>query len=603
MNNRCALHLLLWVCVTPLLGRPAWAGEATWVQIKSPHFTVFTDAGERRGREVAIRFEQMRAVFGNLLTQAKVSTPIPLEIVAFRNTKELRQVAPLFHGKPIELAGLFQGGSDRCFIMLDMAIENPWGVVFHEYAHQLMNGTLTLDLDPWFVEGFAEYFSSIEVDSRQARVGKIPPMTYEIIGHEGFMKIADLFKVQHNSATYNESGDKRTVFYAESSMVVHYIYDNDLFPKLISYFNLRYNKALPVEEAIQQGFGMSAAKFDNEIRSYVASNQFKYYPMKTPADIETTGYTSRPISTTDAAAVIADIHAHSPDYHDQALAEFEAVLKTDPANATAFRGLGYAYLQKRDLEKAGDYFDKASKADSTDPRVHYYSGVLMNMKGSSNPSDLALVIDQLKTAVALDPEFADSYMQLANAQGRAGDIPGAIANAKKAISLDPRSLGYYFNLANLDMQSGKTEEALAIFRKLSKSGDANTAAMASSSIGRIEQMKAYKSESTPVERAEAENSEPAGLHLSAPPPSANPATSTPKFLKGTILRVDCASAPGATLTVASAGKNWKLQVGDNHHVLVLGADGFSCNWSKQKVAINYVETGESAGHVISIEIQ
>ena len=116
------------------------AGEPQWVEVRSPNFSVVTDAGEKRGREVAMRFEQMRGVFGALMTKANVNLPVPLQIVAFRNTKEMRQVAPLFNGKPTQLAGLFQGGSDRSFIMLDMSVENPWVVVFHEYAHQLMNG-------------------------------------------------------------------------------------------------------------------------------------------------------------------------------------------------------------------------------------------------------------------------------------------------------------------------------------------------------------------------------------------------------------------------------------------------------------------------------
>ena len=130
--------------------------------------------------------------------------------MAFRNGKELRQFAPLFKGKPIELAGLFQQASDRSFILLDMAVENPWTVVFHEYAQQLMNGNLQGEFDPWFHEGFAEYFSSIEVDNKEARVGKIPDDEYTIVQQVGMMKIADLFKVRQNSETYNESGDHRS---------------------------------------------------------------------------------------------------------------------------------------------------------------------------------------------------------------------------------------------------------------------------------------------------------------------------------------------------------------------------------------------------------
>src|SRR5882724_5988681 len=98
---------LRFVAVLLLFPALGFAAEQ-WTEIKSPHFTVVTDAGEKRGREVALRFEQMRAVFGQLLVKAKVSLPIPMEVIAFRNSKELRQFAPLWHGKPIQLAGLFQ---------------------------------------------------------------------------------------------------------------------------------------------------------------------------------------------------------------------------------------------------------------------------------------------------------------------------------------------------------------------------------------------------------------------------------------------------------------------------------------------------------------
>jgi hypothetical protein len=225
--------------VAAALHRDGMGGCAGVGEVKSPHFSVVSDAGEKRGREVALRFEQMRAVFGSLMTNgAKVNLPVPLQIVAFRNTKELRQVAPLWKGKPTQLAGLFQAGQDRGFIMLDVSVESPWQVVFHEYGHQLMHGNLPDQVDPWFDEGFAEYFSSIEVDGKQARVGKIPEQTYQTLGYTGLMKAGDLIRVQQNSSVYNESGDHRSAFYTTSSLVVHYIYDNQLIPKVGEYFGL-----------------------------------------------------------------------------------------------------------------------------------------------------------------------------------------------------------------------------------------------------------------------------------------------------------------------------------------------------------------------------
>jgi hypothetical protein len=246
--------------------RPVFAGESQWVEVKSPHFSVVTDGGEKRGRKVAVRFEQMRAVFGALMVKSNVNLAVPLQIVAFRNTKELRQFAPLWNGKPTQVAGLFQGGSDRSFILLDLSVENPWQIAFHEYGHQLMNSNISATTAPWFEEGFAEYFRSIEVDGKEAHVGKVPDDTYLVLRQTGMMKVTDLFRVQHDSSTYNESGDGRGIFYAESSMVVHYLYDNGMFPKLGTYFSLTIDQKVGVEEAIQKSFGISAPQFDKELR-------------------------------------------------------------------------------------------------------------------------------------------------------------------------------------------------------------------------------------------------------------------------------------------------------------------------------------------------
>jgi hypothetical protein len=46
-----------------------------------------------------------------------------------------------------------------------------------------------------------------------------------------------------------------------------------------------------------------------------------------------------------------------------------------------------------------------------------------------------------------------------------------------------------------------------------------------------------------------------------------------------------------------------MKVTDINHTVVLGADAFSCSWSKRKVALNYVETGAGQGRVVSVELE
>jgi Tfp pilus assembly protein PilF len=578
-----------------------FAGEPQWVEVRSPNFSVITDAGEKRGREVALRFEQMRSVFGTLMTKAKVNLPVPLQIVAFRNTKEMRQVAPLWNGKPTQVAGLFQSGEDRSFIMLDMSAENPYSVVFHEYAHQLMNGNIQAQTDPWFEEGFAEYFSSIEVDGKQARVGKIPQDEYLILQQVGIMKIADLFKVRQNSQTYNESGDHRTTFYAESGMLMHYIYDNQLMPKVAAYFDLKTNKHLSVEDAIHQAFGIDAAQFDKALRGYVNDGRYKYYPIPTPASIAPNNYAVRPLSVTDGGAVLADIHLHSRDYHEQAVTEFEKILKSDPNNAAACRGLGYAYLQRQEFHEAAEYFKRASQMDSKDPRVHYYSALLMAREaGFTSGADLPAITRELETSIRLDPEFADSYALLAFAQATAGDSAKAVPTLQKAIAISPRNQEYQFNLANLYLTNKQPDQAIAVLEALRVTDNPLLAERVNGMLGQVRQFKEMMQTATQGSVGlKSESAERTARPASVAPASSGPA----KFLKGMLIHADCTTSPSAVLTVVSGTKSWKIKIADRNHLVLIGADEFSCSWDKQKVAVNYRETASGEGSVISLEIQ
>ena len=586
----------------------AFAGEQQWVEVRSPNFSVITDAGEKRGRDVALHFEQMRSVFGKLMVKANVNLSVPLQIVAFRNSKELRQMAPIFNGKPTEMAGLFQGGDDRTFIMLDMSVDNPWTVVFHEYAHQLMNGNLSERIDPWFEEGFAEYFSSIEVDNKEARVGKIPEDTYRILQQNGMMRIVDLFRVQQYSKTYNESGDHRNTFYAESGLLVHYLYDKQLMLKVADYFDARLSQKQTVEQAIQKAFGMTPEEFDKLLRDYLQSGHFRYYPMPTPAGIVAAQFTATPVSLADAQAVLADIDAHSRDHHDRALAEFKEVLRTDPDNASALRGMGYAYLQQQDFEQAGEYFKRAAQHDTKDPRVHYYNALLMSRSGGTfGAANSDTVKKELETAIALDPKLADAYSLLAHAQAASGDPEKGQQTMKKAVELSPRNETYKINLANIYLANAKVDEAIALLQNLSTSLNPDVASFARNSLAQAEAVKEQMKSGARIVVRRSGDSEVPSSPANAPSestavetrPFPTPTTQV-RFVKGKIASVDCSAAPQALLTVISGSRTLKIHISDSAHVVLIGADAFSCDWKNKPVAVNYRERQNGEGDVVSL---
>jgi hypothetical protein len=59
----------------------------------------------------------------------------------------------------------------------------------------------------------------------------------------------------------------------------------------------------------------------------------------------------------------------------------------------------------------------------------------------------------------------------------------------------------------------------------------------------------------------------------------------------------------AAAAVISERKTWKMRLAASKHIVVIGADNFSCGWTKQRVALNDRETADAEGNVATVEIQ
>jgi tetratricopeptide (TPR) repeat protein len=620
------------VCFLVACVAPARAADATWVEVRSPNFSVFTDAGEKRGREVALRFEQMRVAFGAFFRKMTVNFPVPLQIIAFRNNKELERYAPIYNGKPVQLAGFYLKGEDRNFIALDLANEAGWSVVFHEYAHLLMNGNLP-PMPVWFDEGLAEYCASLQVDNKQIKVGLVLPSRAAALDQMRWMHTADLLAVAHDSKVYNE-GDLRSVFYSQSWLTVHYFMSKGRLGDVGKYLNYVKQDHLPIGESFQRAFGITPGDFDKELQRYFRGNA-RYFFVPTPPGTASVEFTARPAQPVDVRATLADLHYHSRDYQAVAVKEFEEVLRDDPENFVANRGLGYAYLRADRLDAAAKCFRRAAAHDDHDPRLHFFVATLLFRQMETGNADADAVPEmkkELETAVRLDPGYADAYHLLGMAHARSGDMKQAIAAARKATELSPRNDMYAAGLVTFYLNDRDLDAARPLLARLAQSDIPQIAEMARANAERLDEY--LKTVETGAPRIETPPSEPAprvareSVVEEGPAPAlrrgrpetadtiartvssastSNPSAPSPgakiEFVKGRLVSIDCSAPPAAVLTVSVAGKTWKMAVRDTQHVLLIGADGFSCSWTNRPVAVNYRAAGEGRGDVFSLELQ
>jgi tetratricopeptide (TPR) repeat protein len=579
---------VLAILLFPLLG---FASEQ-WTEIKSPHFTVVTDAGEKRGRDVALRFEQMRQVFGSLVLRGEVKTSRPVQILAFKNTKGIRQVAPLFKGKPVEVAGLYQKGQSGDYIALDLSTEGDykWQTVFHEYAHLLLNSN-TMEWPLWFDEGFAEFFSTIDLSGKQALIGRAPESAAQMIVNNRLIPVAQLFSVQHDSATYNENGDHRNMFYAESWLIVHYLYDKQLVRQAITSFAV--SKGRPDEAEFRKNVGMGFSDFDSALRDYIRGNRLIGWNTAPPSGIDANSFAARAITVNDALVAVAEMHANGLDHAEEGIRELEQALSVDSGNVKAQSDLGYAYLRKSDYAHAEPYLEKAASSGSNDAMIHYYYAMLLQQKFQGGvPSDqhLARQKTELEQAIALNPSLAEGYNLLSfNARLR-GDSPAAIDAALRAVALDQRNENYALNLANLYLSAQKIPEAQSVIDRLGSSENTQTLTAIASMRSYISQWQNYRQAAEAYKKQnetgsdDAEKSRAQQVSPSVTLRLADERNKSPRqILEGLLVQVNCSSAGQGTLFIQKGGRLIQLHFRSFADIVDPDSGDLSCGTKEKRV--------------------
>jgi len=642
-------HALISAVLTGLLAlgvvRSVRAAEPHWIRVSTSHFAVLSDADEKRSREAAVRLEQMRAVFAQLLGRNRLNLSEPLDIIAVRSDDEYFRVAPVRDGRPIGAIGFFIPGTDRNYIVLDLGQEDAWRSISYDFAMML----LTYNYPPtqaWFDEGFAEYFSSLRLGTAP-QIGGEPASGAahsksfgELLSTQPWQPLSSLLTASPPAAGQDASRD--TLFAAQSWILMHYLINKDKQEQTGTYFDLVENQKLAPAEAIQKAFGQSEAQLEHAVKDYFATlkPQMAAAPghasgaqigqlSPLPADPEI-GSSTQPVTDADGQALLAEMTVRLPEHRDAAVAELETAAgqaKTD--SVIVRRALAWAHLQKKEFEGAVEELGKAAELDPKDAWLHYYLAQMkyhIAQSGGQQFQGLSNMMQDLRLVLDWDPEFAEAYNLLGLARVEGGGINSAMEAMRAAIRLNPRSERYLLNMAQIYMAGKNWDAATALLDRLKNSADPEMAASAHRNIEDLPTLQKYGVLPQRETAAQAPASAPAAVSHPAKaqaPAAAAAASSVPsdeievrsepapvqidrrpiRFLKGRLASVDCSQAPAAVLSVAGGGKTWKLRTEDYKSLAVVGADEFSCAWANRQISVNYKAGGKADGDLVSVEVQ
>lgn len=452
-----------------LAASPPAEAAASWTRVRSTHFTFVGDASPRDLRQTAERLEQFRDVMLRALPRAAADSPVPTVVVVFKDDVSLTPYKPLYQGRPIAITGYFQAGLDVNYIVVNANLgDAAFDTVFHEYSHFLTGNTMGIP-PVWLNEGLAQVYQTFETRSggKSALIGQASADYVRLLRRSSLMPLGELLAVDWLSPTYNE-GDRRTVFYAQSWALVHYLMlaNGPRTGQFSRYVGL-LTRGVGPDSAFTQAFGADRAALERELQDYI--RKFAFPAVRFDFDekiaLGTSGQ-AEPIDDVEANAYLGDLLARTRRV-DEARGKLSALHAANPESGRAALNLGLLELRDGHPDLALPLIESAASQMPGDESAQLALGaaLLERLRQLERGSDVANdVIARARRALArsleLSPNLAHTLATFGQLELLIGDdLPKGVAYLDRAARLVPSREAYRLLLGTGLIRLGEYDRA------------------------------------------------------------------------------------------------------------------------------------------------
>ncbi len=592
-----------------------------WIEVRSPHFVVASNAGEKEARRIADQFEQIRTLFHTAFGTLRVDPAQAVLILAAKNENTMKMLLPedwevKGHVHP---AGVYQQGEDKHYVIvrLDSRGANPFHSLYHEYTHALLHLNFR-GLPLWLEEGLAEFYGNSRLSEKESRIGTIDETHLYILGQNKLLPIEMLLNVEESSPYYNEA-NQASVFYAESWALVHYLMlDPEAQQRqLLKNFLASWEKSGNQIEAAEQAFG-NLERFGQIIEGYSRQRTFRVALLKNGQQAADKSYTVRSLPAGEVLALRGDCATHRNKF-EQAKPLVEQAVQAEPNLSLSHEVLGYYLYRTGDHSEADTEMKRAMEVGSTSFVAPYYHGLLLIRGGLAGAEVLQQAIQSLQKATQINPQFAPAFEGLAQAYSLNQETQKQAVDAGiRAAKLDPTTHAYAINLVYLLLNNNRDVDAKQLAQRLLEK--AKSPAEIQTARDLLERVKEHEqwvlqrnappSANGNVTAKTAGASALAGaqsMTVSSTPEAVDPMTLL--VVDGLVRGIDCSHKPAVTVTLGGGNRPLIFHAEDFRTVGVTGdsTEGLdSCEkWKGRRVRIWFraVKGKEYLGEITNIAFE
>ncbi|MEQ1646471.1 MAG: tetratricopeptide repeat protein, partial [Pyrinomonadaceae bacterium] len=358
--------------------------------------------------------------------------------------------------------------------------QETFGTIFHEYVHWILDTNFgKSEVPPWFNEGLAEYYQTFEIkDDIKVKLGLPQGGHLNILQQSQLIPLNELFNLTQYQVLQT-GGHSRSIFYAQSWALVHFLIQNGKQSALSQYLGMIRNGAKP-DAAFSQAFQTNYDKMQSDLRNYVQKRSYNYneitFKQKMTFD---TGMSVSPLDDGWTDFYLGDLLYHN-NRADDAEPYLLNAIKAKPDNSMANASLGMIKLKQRKYDEARTLLEKAIAADHNSHIAYYRYAYLLSRDGRDElgfvrrfePAAAEKMRNALRKAIAINPAFTEShelfaFVNFVNNE----DLDEAVQILSEGLKQSPGSPRLGLRLAAIYLRQSKTGDAHSLAEKIEKTSD------------------------------------------------------------------------------------------------------------------------------------
>lgn len=471
----------------------ASTARARWLEATSTNFIVYSDGRETQLREFTDKLERFDQVL-RYMTRTEAE-PSPLKVKVYLLASR-RIIADIYPGNQPNIGGFYKTSmlGPMAFVpRMEGSTEfdlDGEKVLYHEYAHHFMSQYYPAAYPSWYVEGFAEYFSTTDFRKSGVHVGKVAMQRLPSLAWEKWLPLERLLTL-----TYQEQQKISTVdmgqLYAQGWLLTHYLFNTPERKGQLGLYCKNLNTGMPIKEAFETAFKTDYEGLGKDLRTYYKTGRLIELIIK-PELFKAMPVVVRTLSDAEGALVLPEAQLRiglakekRQDFNKKFAAVVTPLLSTDAGRlAQAEWELAFG-----EPGKVFPLLETLLKATPADPRaLTLQANAAFKLSLTASPENRAAAIKTARSwAVKANRAAPDTPLPLvlfylSFREDENGPNANALAGLERARDLLPQDEYLAFLNAVAVARVGRKEDARAYLRPFMNNPHGGSMAAAAQSL-------------------------------------------------------------------------------------------------------------------------